>query len=233
MIVGPQTLHHSGDGFEKHDVACDRALNTRTQYFDGDFASVRELAKMNLCDRRARYGIAFEAPEHLANALPEAALDLGDRGIRRKWRHLILQLGQLVRDVRWQQVAARGKQLAKLDENRSERFERPAQPYAARRTGVGTQHNAGEPRHIPGECTEGPRRRHQGIQAEAQRDHEDAQESGEARHRYCRSVDSPQALLETREGIAQARDFGDVRFEFPARNQHAAFLEDILHCAVG
>ena len=51
----------------------------------------------------------------------------------RKRRHAVLQHRELVRDVGRQQVAARGQDLAELDEDRPQRFQRAAQAHGARR----------------------------------------------------------------------------------------------------
>jgi hypothetical protein len=62
-----------------------------------------------------------------ADRLGRGALDLATRQLRRKRRHPVLQLRELVGDVERQQVAPRGEHLAELDEDRAERLERLAQ----------------------------------------------------------------------------------------------------------
>ena len=59
-------------------------------------------------------------------------LQFVDRLLRRKGRHLILQLRQLIGDIRRQQVAACGQHLTELDEDRPQRFERETQSLTAR-----------------------------------------------------------------------------------------------------
>ena len=60
------------------------------------------------------------------------SLNLGVHQFRRERRYAILQFRQLVGDIEWQQVAARGQHLAELDENRPQRFKRLAQAFATR-----------------------------------------------------------------------------------------------------
>src|SRR5882762_11291939 len=87
---------------------------------------------MHLRDRCARHGLSFELLENLRDRFAERALDLGYRELTGKRRHAVLQLRELVGKVRGQEVAARRKHLAELDEDGAERFERQAQPHPAR-----------------------------------------------------------------------------------------------------
>ncbi len=72
-----------------------------------------------------------EGAEHLRERPTVAVLErlAGDRA--RKRRHAILQLGELVGDIRRQQIAARGDRLAELHENGSELLEREPQALGA------------------------------------------------------------------------------------------------------
>src|SRR2546425_10828744 len=87
---------------------------------------------MHLGDRRARDGLQFEFLENFCDRLAERALDLGHRDLAWKWRHPVLEFRQLVGEVGGEQVPACREHLAELDENGAERFERQAQPCAAR-----------------------------------------------------------------------------------------------------
>ena len=87
---------------------------------------------MHLGDRRARDGLQFEFLENFRERLAEGALDLGHSELAWKRGHPVLELSQLVGEVGGQEVAACREHLAELDEDGAERFERPAQPHAAR-----------------------------------------------------------------------------------------------------
>ena len=92
--------------------------------------------------RRAKCTCATEAlatatgsncGEHLVDRPVVRALERGEHEFGGERRHLVLQLRELVGDVGRQQVAARRQQLAELDEDRAQRFERQAQAHRARR----------------------------------------------------------------------------------------------------
>ena len=139
---------------------------------------------MHLRDRSARHRLRLEVFEHPADRSAEGALHLGHRKSGRKWRHLVLQLRQLVGDVGRQQIAAGREHLAELDEDRPERLEREAQPHRAR---------LGEPAEEKGRIHGAPgsaaRVERELVQSEAQGDPEDsgeAEKTGQGRVRFAR-----------------------------------------------
>jgi hypothetical protein len=87
---------------------------------------------MHLCDRRGRQWLAVEASENRVDGFSVGGLQYRDGLFRGKRRHGVLQLGQLIGDVRRQQVAARRNRLAELDEYRPEFLEREADALALR-----------------------------------------------------------------------------------------------------
>ena len=133
LALGPRPLDESGRGVEELEVAVNDRQHVRAQHLHRRRVTVAERREVHLRDRRARDRLALEAREDLADRLPERAFDLGDREVGRERRHAVLQLRELVGDVRGQQVAARREHLAELDEDRPERLERAAQAHRARR----------------------------------------------------------------------------------------------------
>ena len=76
----------------------------------------------------AASGCLLERREHLLGGAAVGLLDDGARDAAVEGRHAVLELGELLGDVRGQQVAARGQRLAELHENRARA---PAAPRAA------------------------------------------------------------------------------------------------------
>ena len=73
--------------------------------------------EMNLGDRGRRDGLHFEMTKQLEGRLTQGLLDQRHGLIGWKWRDAILQQGELVRNVGWDQVTAGGQHLAKLDKD--------------------------------------------------------------------------------------------------------------------
>ena len=72
-----------------------------------------------------------ETRKHAVERRPQGVLDGGDRHVAAERRDAILQLRQIVGDVRRNQIATRGQRLAELDEYRTQFLEREAQALAA------------------------------------------------------------------------------------------------------
>src|SRR5699024_7655951 len=92
-----------------------------------------ECGGMHLGDGGRGQRFVVEVGEHVIDAPPAACLDQLPRLLGGKWRHFILQQGQLFGQAGWQQVAAGGQSLAEFDENRAEFGQRFAQTHAHRR----------------------------------------------------------------------------------------------------
>ena len=86
---------------------------------------------MYLCHRGRSQRLAVEASEHFTDLGAKLGLDQRPRVFRVEGRHLILQLGQFIGDIPWQQVAPGGEQLAEFYEDRPELFQGQAQACAA------------------------------------------------------------------------------------------------------
>jgi hypothetical protein len=84
----------------------------------------------------AMEALATGSASKLANRPPRlagrVALDDGARLCTGERRHLVLQLGQFVGDVRRHQVAPGGQHLAELDEDRPQVLQRQSQPLTTR-----------------------------------------------------------------------------------------------------
>jgi hypothetical protein len=87
---------------------------------------------VHLGDRGRSHRLHFEAAENLIERLAVEHFELGDGLLGREGRHAILQLGQLVGEIRRQQIAPRRQHLTELHEDRTERFKRLAQAHRAR-----------------------------------------------------------------------------------------------------
>ncbi len=116
---------------QHRDVTRDHGAHVRAQHLDDHLAAIGQHCGMHLRDRSGGKRLGLEAAEHLFQRLVERGLHQCARALARERRHAVLQLHQLVSDVRWQQVAARGDGLAELHEHRTQFLERQAQPLGA------------------------------------------------------------------------------------------------------
>ncbi len=137
LAVCPQALSPDGDVAQQGQVGVDHRQHVWPQHLHGDrLARVLpgfHLRKVNLRDRRTRHRHPLEIVEQHVDRGAERLLDQPDRHRRVERRHLVLQLGQFVRDIDRQQIAPRGQHLAELDEDRPEAFEREPQAHTRRR----------------------------------------------------------------------------------------------------
>ena len=81
---------------------------------------------MHLRDRRAGNRLSLERFQYVLDRL---AIDAGERcnhQLGRERRDLILEFGELVGDVRGEQIAPGGQHLPELDEDRAEVLQRHA-----------------------------------------------------------------------------------------------------------
>ena len=113
------------------EVALDDGAHVRPQHLDHDLLAAAQVCRVYLRDGRRGERRGIELLEYLFHRLPVGAPDELARDVSREGRHAVLQFRQLIGDVRRQQVTARRHGLAELDENRSQLFEREAQPLTA------------------------------------------------------------------------------------------------------
>ena len=71
--------------------------------------------------------------EHFVDGPVISALESGIHKLCREWRYLILQLGEFIRDIGRQQIAACRQQLAEFNEDRTQCFEGLPQALGPRR----------------------------------------------------------------------------------------------------
>src|SRR5438445_40811 len=170
--VGPEALDEARGGVHERKVFRDHRHHSRPQDLDRRLSASGEYGEMHLGDRRARDGLQLEFLENFRDRLAERALDLGHRELAGKRRYPVLELRQLVGEVGGQEVAARREHLAELDENGPERFERQAQPRAAR-----LAERAKEKERVQRAREAAPRSKRELVQPEAQGYPEDLSET--------------------------------------------------------
>ncbi len=107
-------------------------LNAGPQQLDDHFLVVGQLRRMHLGDRCGREWLTVETLEDLVDRLAVGGVENCDGLVRRERWYLVLQLGELVGDVRRQQVAAGRYRLSELDEYRAQLLESQANAFAER-----------------------------------------------------------------------------------------------------
>src|SRR5690606_4653576 len=130
--VRPVALREPGELVQDLDVALDQPAHVRAQDLDDDLAAVDERRRVHLRDRRGRERLALELCEDLRHRAMERALEHCERDVRREWRHLVLQLRELVRERRRQKIPAGRDRLAELHVDRAELLECKPQALAER-----------------------------------------------------------------------------------------------------
>ncbi|MCY1528890.1 hypothetical protein D9M68_640120 [compost metagenome] len=129
---GGDAFGQAGEQEQPGQVGADHRLEVRADHLDHHFLAAAQLRGVYLGDRGGGQRLAVEAREQAGDLGAELFLDQRHRVLGIERRHLVLEEGQLVGDVRRQQVAAGRQQLAELDEDRPEVLQRQAQAFAAR-----------------------------------------------------------------------------------------------------
>ena len=132
LAVLPQRFDQQRAAVHQGDIVPDHGLDAGPQNFHGGLGAVRQGGEVNLRDRGAGLRDQLEPCEDLRQRLAEHALERLDDAFGRKRRHAILQPRELVGDVGRQQVAPSGQQLAELDEDRAQVFQREPQAHRTR-----------------------------------------------------------------------------------------------------
>jgi hypothetical protein len=140
--IGPEGFQQVGGDLQQRNVMLDHRLDAGAQDLDRDLAAIRQHREMHLRHRRRGNRRPVEGGEDLVHRLAIGLFELGDGQFRRKGRHAVLQLRQLVGDVQRQQVASGRQQLAELDEDRPQVFQGLAQAHGARGRQVAPEHQA-------------------------------------------------------------------------------------------
>ena len=145
-LANSATTSQSGQRVEQGDVVVDDRRDARPENLDRHFAAVGQGRKVHLRHRGRGDRLDIETREDLADRFAVGMLEFGDRQRRGKRRHLVLQLGQFLGDVRRQQVAAGGQHLAELDEDGAKRLQGTTQALGAwRRQIAPEQRGADQP----------------------------------------------------------------------------------------
>ncbi len=130
--IDRRTLGGLGQQEQPGQVLADDRLEIGPHHLDHHFLAAAQLRRMHLSHRRGGQRLAVEAGEHFAHRRTQLALDQGGGHGRVEGRYAILQHRQLFGDVQRQQVPAGRENLAELDEDRPQAFQRQAQARAAR-----------------------------------------------------------------------------------------------------
>ena len=132
--IRPDGFQQVGGNLQQGDVMLDHGQDAGAQDLHRDFAAAVLLVQyreMHLGYRGRGHRLALEPGEDLVHRFAVSLLQFGDGQVRRKRRHAVLQLRQFVGDIQRQQVTPGRQQLAELDENRSQIFQRLAQAHGA------------------------------------------------------------------------------------------------------
>jgi hypothetical protein len=138
--VGPELFQQAGGHLQQGDVMLDDGFDAGAQDLDGDLAAVGQFGEMHLRHRGRGDRGAVEAGEDLVHRFTVGRFKLGDGEFRGEGRHAILKSRQFVGNIQRQKVAARGQDLAELDENRPQCLQRLAQAHGAWRRSVAPEH---------------------------------------------------------------------------------------------
>ena len=122
-------------GDEDGAVVAHLVDDVRAPDLDRHDLAVAQLGAMHLRHRGGRDRLVVETAEHLVQRAAELGLDQRPHRRRGKRRHAVLQRGQLLDQRPRQQIGARRRDLADLDERRAELGAQPYQrdPGGARR----------------------------------------------------------------------------------------------------
>ena len=188
---------------------------------------------MHLRDRgRGERGV-LEAREHFGERPAVGALQTRARHRGRERRHPVLQLRELIGDVRRQQVATGRDRLAELDENRAQLDQRQAQVRPAR---AGAAARRPDPRGQQQQQAQRPvqmRGPHQLIEPMPQQHPLDAHQAHKDPQPHDRCAFEPlremrQARLEAIDVIAQGVDPVQQLATFGSGHQVPAFVGQVL-----
>ena len=136
LAIGRQFFNPARHHAHQVQVLFDGAQHVGPQHFDGHFpsgvATVSQSRKVDLGDRSTGDRDAIKLAEYRIQRFAKRTLDGGHSDFAGKRRHPVLQMGQLVGDIRRQQVPPRRQHLAKLDEDGPELLQRLTQALTSR-----------------------------------------------------------------------------------------------------
>jgi hypothetical protein len=132
LAVFPVAVGEAGQHAQYFEVALDLFKHTRAQDLDDDFGARLQLRRVNLRYRCGGERLGIEALEDTFDRFAVGFIDDRNGLFRREGRDRVLELGEFVRDVGWQQVTSCRYRLAELDEDRTKFLERQANALAHR-----------------------------------------------------------------------------------------------------
>ena len=124
--------HHA----HQRQVLVDCQQHARAEHLDRNVTlpsvPTTQYGKVHLGNRRTGHRLMLERSKYLTQRLSKRPFDAGNRDLRGKWWHPVLQTGQFVGHIQRKQVAPCREHLPELDENWTESLQRLAQSLAAR-----------------------------------------------------------------------------------------------------
>ncbi len=118
-----------GDGVHQPEIAADGPLDAGPQHLDHDLGPVLQASGVDLRDGGGGERDGVERVEDVVDRAAPGLLDDGARLGPVEGRHLILELGQLDGQVVRQQIAPGREDLAELDEDGPQLFQREAHAH--------------------------------------------------------------------------------------------------------
>ena len=105
-------------------------------HLDHHLAAIGKRGRVHLRDGGRGQRLGIESWNNSATGLPRAFSIMAWACFAREWRHLVLQYGQFVGDIRRQQVTTGGQYLPEFHIHRAQFLQRQAQAFASRAAGV-------------------------------------------------------------------------------------------------
>ena len=118
--IAGEALKQRRDPVQQREVLLDEGFDVGPQDLDHHLDATGQRCTVHLRQGGGGEGLFIERGENLSDGFAGARLDTRDRGLCRKGRHAVLELREFVGEIRRQQVAPGGEDLAELDEDRAE-----------------------------------------------------------------------------------------------------------------
>src|SRR5690348_9112484 len=110
----------------------DHRSDAGPKHFYRNLRTIMQHCQMDLGNRGAGYGLGVKYQKNFIDWLSIDHLQRLESDIGGERGNAVLQFCQFVGDILWQKIAAGGEHLTELDKNGPQRFQRQAQPFAAR-----------------------------------------------------------------------------------------------------
>ena len=115
---------------KNRDVFFDDSCNVRADDLDDDVRAIRQLGSVHLSNRCGCHWFVAEACERRVRRSAERFFDDCPGPLTGKWRHGILQPGELVSNLKRNEIAPGGEHLPEFDEDWSQILQCQAQAQA-------------------------------------------------------------------------------------------------------